>query len=74
MKPDALTTAQLAEKWGMTARTVGDYIRDQKLIATKIGRRWWVELEDVERYEASRRNVQPVARKAQRRSRGRRAA
>lgn len=45
--PQMLTVAEVADRMKVTPRTVGDWIRDKKLRATKVGRDWRIAVTDL---------------------------
>ena len=55
-----LTVPDVAARWHLSARVVREVIAANKLVARKIGGQWLILLEDVETYERSKLNVQPI--------------
>lgn len=52
-----LTVGEVAELLGTSTKTVYKYIREAKLVASKIGKSWKIKREDLEEFERSCSNV-----------------
>ncbi|MBD2189211.1 helix-turn-helix domain-containing protein [Pseudanabaena mucicola] len=48
--PDLLSVAQTAEKLGVTRQRVHDLIKNGQIIARKLGRYYYIESSEIERY------------------------
>lgn len=49
-----MITAEAAERLGMTKRSVSGLCNTGTITARKLGRDWWIEEEEVERYNRTR--------------------
>ena len=47
-----ITLAAAAKQLGLAASTLRHQIRNRKIAAVKVGRGWYVKVEEVERYRA----------------------
>jgi excisionase family DNA binding protein len=62
---NTLTTAEAAQRLGITPRAISLLLRRNILKGEKRGRDWMIEAEEVERYKAARRPVgRPRTKKA----------
>lgn len=54
-----LTVNDVAQRMKVTPRTVGDWIRQGKLRAIKVGRDWRIAIEDLESFADAHANMPP---------------
>lgn len=52
-----LSTGKVAKMFDVRTQTVGEWIRDEKMKATKINGRWKVSVAEVKRFGQSKYNV-----------------
>lgn len=52
-----LTVQEVADRMKVTPRTVGDWIRHDKLRAIKVGRDWRVSVKDLESFANAHANI-----------------
>jgi excisionase family DNA binding protein len=52
-----LTVQEVADRMKVTPRTVGDWIRHDKLRAIKVGRDWRVSVKDLEAFANAHANI-----------------
>jgi len=52
-----LTVQEVADRMKVTPRTVGDWIRHDKLRAIKVGRDWRVSVKDLEAFADQHANI-----------------
>lgn len=52
-----LTVQEVADRMKVTPRTVGDWIRHDKLRAIKVGRDWRVSVKDLETFANAHANI-----------------
>jgi excisionase family DNA binding protein len=50
-----MTTAEAADRLGIKPRSVVWLIKEGRIVATKRGRDYWIETDEVERYAIERR-------------------
>lgn len=56
-----LTVTEVADAMKVTTRTVGDWIRDKKLRASKVGRDWRINPDDLTAFINASANVEKAA-------------
>jgi excisionase family DNA binding protein len=58
---ERLTCEQVAERYGVKLSTVWSWVRKKELAASRFGRRYTVELGDLEKFERSRKTTREEA-------------